>query len=103
MAECVLCGTVPHQRACAVRLDPGWRLPPRVACHGGPVLADPPAEVVPLGWRSRRVMLADPAARSRLITEAAALRAEGRSWVKVAAELGLPLSTARDLALEGGA
>jgi hypothetical protein len=46
-------------------------------------------------------MLADPAARAELSRRAAGLRAEGRSWARIGAALGLPLTTARDLALAG--
>jgi hypothetical protein len=79
-----------HDRACALRVAPGWAVPqPRIERHGGPVAEEPPEPgpvSVPAGAGTGGRLSAEP--RAVVAEQVAAQRAAGRTWAEIAAEFG---------------
>jgi hypothetical protein len=91
---CRLCESDPHQRACPVRLAPGWLLPPRVEPGDGPWVAEDVsfAEKRPAPGRLSRGEIARQ--RSELTEAVVAMRGAGHSWRAVAEALRITEATA---------
>ena len=88
---CLLCGSSPHDAACALRIAPDWRTPARAAPTGGPREEPPPPPKVV----TRSAAPAVP--REFLAAKAAELRGGGMTWAAIGSALHVPLATAWDL------